>query len=360
MTHKLPIVTLGGVATGAILATAVLWSGAPSVLVEARGDDVTSVAAQPLKVPAARAAVTTAGAVNAVTAGGTSGALIPRSGADADSPQNLVRRAAERLAAFETIRAKLRMKVRLFDRELVGTGRYVQGPRETHLLRYELSLQSGKETSGVLQVCDGTDLWIRDYSPGRNALRKVDVAKALAAGQGSGAPHDTAAMQVVAGEAAIPGIGGLPRLVETLERTVEFSSARPVEISGVPMIEVSGRWSSEFLKWLSAPPDKQDKPSDNSPPELADLPQHMPDAVAIYLARDDLFPYRIEYRRTTHERPHFWSLHRSETTSTILELQWHDVSFNSAVDRAEFTYKPGDTPVTDYTDAFARGMERFR
>jgi hypothetical protein len=81
----------------------------------------------------------------------------------ADQAAQAERIVAAALAAMgraESISARVRQRVRIDDRVLVGAGRYVQsGLGEDQRYRYESSMKSDTETFDLLEVCDGLFAW---------------------------------------------------------------------------------------------------------------------------------------------------------------------------------------------------------
>ena len=69
--------------------------------------------------------------------------------------------AARAAFAYETLSAKIRLRVRLFQQNLVGKGEYFQlGPTENKLLRLDLKIRTAKTETRLQQVCDGRNLWV--------------------------------------------------------------------------------------------------------------------------------------------------------------------------------------------------------
>jgi hypothetical protein len=79
-------------------------------------------------------------------------------------------------------------------------------------------------------------------------------------------------------------MGGLPQLLEMLARQYEFAEPQPATFHQTAV------WS---LKGTISPQAKQrilDAAGER-------LPQHVPASVVMVLGQDDLFPFRIEFRR---------------------------------------------------------------
>ena len=79
----------------------------------------------------------------------------------------------------ESISARVRQRVRVDDRVVVGAGRYVQsGLGEDQRYRYESSMQSDTETFDLLEVSDGLFAWsYRRLGPQPPQLERLDVRR---------------------------------------------------------------------------------------------------------------------------------------------------------------------------------------
>jgi hypothetical protein len=100
----------------------------------------------------------------------------------ADQAAQAERIVAAALAAMgraESISARVRQRVRIDDRVLVGAGRYVQsGLGEDQRYRYESSMKSDTETFDLLEVCDGLFAWsYRRIGPQPPQLERLDVRR---------------------------------------------------------------------------------------------------------------------------------------------------------------------------------------
>lgn len=274
---------------------------------------------------------------------------------ESEVPSSLVRDAAATLAAQDSVNVKLRLRVDMFGQELKGSGRYLQGASLSRQFRFELKLQLGDSFSSVQQVCDGQSLWIRRQIDGPPTIAKVDLAKVDASIEsaivnggiaGNAAPGDTPPM-------LIPGAGGLAAgglagVLFGLDRAFDFREATDTTIGEVPMRAVTGTWKpSRLVRML---PDQKVAIEGGGKVDLTKLPLHMPDHVVVFLGRDDLFPYRIEYRRSKDGNPP--AALDASPVSTMVSMELFEARFGSGVDSQEFIYTPGAAPVGDDTPAY--------
>src|SRR5262249_27098769 len=137
--------------------------------------------------------------------------------------------------------------------------------------------------------CDGDTLWIRRQIGQVLELAKVDMRRVVAA------QHAGAGVGVAPAAMTMP-IGGLPKMVESLEQSFDFGAPSNTQISKVPMIALVGTWKPARLATLW--PEAKAAVDAGEPIDLKRLPENLPDHVVLFLGQADLFPYRIEYRRT--------------------------------------------------------------
>jgi hypothetical protein len=102
-----------------------------------------------------------------------------------------------------------------------------------------------------------------------------------------------------------------------------------------------GKWIPERLALLM--PDQVEAMQAGQPADLSRLPDHVPEQALIYLGRDDLFPYRIEYRRASTGE---------NAPRALMVVELYEVQVNSAVDPLQFVYNPGTARYADETDAY--------
>jgi hypothetical protein len=290
------------------------------------------------------------------TLGASAAASTTGVAAEIEPRQPLVRQAAASLAALESVNVKLRLRVDLFGQQLAGSGRYLQGASLSRKFRYELKLQLGDTFSSVQQVCDGQSLWIRRQIEGPPTVARVDLAKVDAAVDFSRV--DASAPRDAGPNAALPMLplggrglaaGGLAGVLLGLDRAFDFRTATEATIGDVPMRAVTGTWRPSRLARML--PDQKAAIEAGGRVDLSKLPVHMPDHVVVYLGRDDKFPYRIDYRRSTDGDPLAAAIDAS-TATTLVSMELFEARFGSAVDPQEFIYTPGSTPVADETAAY--------
>ena len=268
--------------------------------------------------------------------------------------QRLVAESARRLLAESSIKANVRFKASAYGHEVVGVGSYLQlGDGPEKLLRLEMKSQVGDQTATLQEICSEDEYWVRRDVPqltttvGRASLRPIRQAIARMSKDPQVDPIQTWII-----------LGGLPRMMEELHRSfnfspataseVEFTSADGRSVERMPVWIVTGEWKQERLDFLTG---------NKTPENLAKLPQQLPTRVELILGRVDhafpLFPYRISYLRPrgqsgTDEPP----TADPGSFEPLCTLEFYGVYHTSDIDPREFAYDPGDQEVADLTQHF--------
>lgn len=279
---------------------------------------------------------------------------------------DLVRDAAERLASHKTVQAMLRQQVQMFGQTLVGNGAYRQSRRGTELLlRMDMQLQLDDRAATYQQIADGRFLWkfqdrpdIKKLGAFKQSLTRVDldvVRRSMPTGDSAALPPRPTAI----------GHGGLPQFLSELLHHFTFDVPQSATLHDVPVWILNGSWYEPALrktmeKYRADVREAVDLPADFK--ELVEsLPAQFPHRVSMAIGKDDLFPYRIEYRRATQSD----SSNEIVVTSSsrpIVTLELFQVQYDVPIDRNHFVRRAGDLPVRDVTAEFlsARGLEYRR
>ncbi len=254
----------------------------------------------------------------------------------------MLAQAVDRLDRYPSISARIRQRAEIYDMPMIGTGLYLQGPPGSQCMRLELKMQVDNDVMSVQQVCDGNNLWvIRHLGPqqtlGRIEARTVvENQKGWAQKPGQGGPLGI-------------GIGGLPRLVRSLNHSFRFADPVPTKLSTFPVHELRGMWRPEALARML--PDQKAKIEAGGPADLSKLPEEAPDEVYLLLGRDDLFPYRVEYRR--HEE----GGEDGAQTRVLLVMELFEVRADATIERRLFDYQPGELPISELTSTYIENLK---
>jgi hypothetical protein len=281
----------------------------------------------------------------------------PPTPAPTPQPSALIQQAIRALEDRTSISARLRQTVNLFGKQLVGAGGYLE-QRTGGVLRFRMDsrIQLGDQLSSFILLCDGQYLWKfqRLHDPG--TLTRIDVTRVLQALEEAGQTERLGR----AGDWA--EIGGLPKLLRGLYTNFDFQAVEPTQLAGMvienaratnqlPVWKLSGQWNR--------PPPGHRLPDQNpqipvgQPFDLSQLPEPLPQYVDLYLGREDLFPYCVEYfrRRPTGEEGQGGAQRQSIVKIDLFGVNWNPV------DPANFVYNPGNLDVKDQTEEFLRSLE---
>lgn len=256
--------------------------------------------------------------------------------------ENLLLASARRLAELPAVEARLRQRVELFGQTIVGRGVYLQKrtPRGV-LLRLDLTMQVGGREVSLTQVCDGRFLWIRRDLDDANSLSRVDIQRVAEATRKAKAKplSDSTTNWLV--------LGGLPRLLESLDEHFEFAPPRPAKMDKSQVWILEGTWRAKRLAKLL--PDQAKTILAGKPADLTQLAPQLPSHVVVVFGQADLMPYRIEYRRVSHQASGAGAVSRA---SPLVVLDLLELRRRDDLEEDQFRYDPGEQEVADQTDLY--------
>jgi hypothetical protein len=236
----------------------------------------------------------------------------------------------------------VRYRVDAFGHHLLGTGNYLQsGPPAARQLRLDLRMKVGDKPATHQEIRGLDYYWIRrEVPPNPPTLGRVDLVLLRRALQRT----DPLAQGDALPRGAWIMLGGLPRLLTSLDRSFEFAApqADEVQLAGggdipqrLPIWVLSGKWKPARLAALSGREDGNQ------------LPDQFPDRVEIVLDRSDqtlpLFPYRISYFRAAEGQ---------SVPRELLTVELFNVRRVPPIDPREFQYQAGEQEVLDHTSAY--------
>jgi hypothetical protein len=267
---------------------------------------------------------------------------------DPAAGQKLLERAILSLEGRRSVSAKIRQRVDLFGRKLVGSGTYLeQRSAEELLMRMELKIQVGDQVTSLLQVCDGRYYWVHrkmGSDPGtltRIALVRVGVAL-----------EETGEMPQPGKVGSWLGLGGLPRLLRGLNASFQFSPPEETQLDQRPVWKLHGEWKPERVARFFS--DKDKTAQEGKPLDLSKLPAHLPDRVLLYLGRDNVFPYQVEYCRF---QPNLKGRYGSPEDRVMVAMELFDEVLNVPIDSNRFTYSPpAELEIVDQTEAYLQSL----
>ncbi len=273
---------------------------------------------------------------------------------------SLLQKSIETIESQHSISAEITHRVDLFGKQFLGKGYYCEERSGPHpLVRFELKTPMGDSMSSLKQVSDGKFLWISRVVMGKASLARVDLArleKAVGkqgrAGQGGETSQPLAAShrEKIVGLGQAISLGGMPGLLRSLQASFDFESAESEILYSTPVWKLRGCWRTSKLAAM-LPDQKEAIKQGRGEVDLTRLPRQVPDHVHLWLGKDDLLPYRIEYRRTQKG---------SHGSRAMVTMQLLKVSVNVPLDRDNFIYRPNKIKMTpiDQTDAYIDRIAR--
>jgi hypothetical protein len=260
--------------------------------------------------------------------------------------ERIVASAVAVIGRAEAVSIKLRQKVRVGDRVLVGTGRYLQSGRgEEQRFRFETSLTCDTETFEITEVCDGMFCWIHqrnsDVPP---TLHRIDVRRVRSrlAELKAPDPDETA-----------PYLGGLQRSLWALRQWFRFGTALPADLDGTPVWVAEGRWHPDWLSGVM--PKLAEAARRPGGVTATELPDGMPWGVRMWIGRSDLVLRRIEWLAIPGTRP----VANSEP-EPIAVLDLVECRFAGPFDASAFFYQPASQGLVDITDNYVKALGLMR
>lgn len=272
---------------------------------------------------------------------------IPQTGKPSDRPPDLLHQAIRLVEGRRSISAKVWQRAELFGKQLEGSGIYLEQRSEEGLqLRLELKFPLDGEPCVLLQVCNGRYLWRYEKFGAAAKLERIDTWRVLQALEERGPPSSEASLP------PWPGWGGVPRLLRALQCNFDFSPPQAAELpGGFPTLRLEGQWKSDRLAALYG--GSHVAAGQGRAGDLGALPPQAPHHVMVYLGRDDLFPYRIEFRRSN---PSNRNSGRTGRDPIMAVMELREVVFNVPIAREQFHYDPGTLEYTEQTDRFLESL----
>jgi hypothetical protein len=230
--------------------------------------------------------------------------------------------AREKLIGYKTVKAEILEVVTLGIRKLRIKGKYLQGSELQ--LRFEFEVNVGGTKGTLLEVCDGQILWTY-YEVGTQKRVARRSVRQILDGAGGG-PENVLIAEI--------GFGGLPGLLASIQRAIEFDKQWEQDVDDQTLIVVEGSWNTIYrAKFLGL------KASSTDP-----LPAHVPDRVRIYYDKKHLFPRRVLYLKQDVQ---------TQVHHPMVKLDFVNVQWNVELDEDAFNYTPPENvPREDTTEHY--------
>jgi len=254
----------------------------------------------------------------------------------------ILERAREELQRRESMSARVRYQINLFEQQLIGSGGYWQSGRGSDKrVRFELRVQRSEDYSHWLQVCDGRYVWTAAETLNGPLLTRLDLNRIRK-------QQELQWGYTTFSDGVLWDWGGLPKMLKVLEQNFTWSRA----VSGVlepdktPAWALTGEWKPKNLAALV--PEQAARIAAAPTPTFELFPPQIPARITLYIRQQDFFVQRIEYRSPQGVRggaelpPEQWPV--------ALTLEFTDVVFDQRLDEQIFAYQPGRQEVLDVTD----------
>lgn len=263
----------------------------------------------------------------------------------------IVRTAREQMFKRQAARADITQKVALGDFKFESRGKFVAAGGFRFRLEYSVSMTNVE--GRYLEVCDGQILHIRrqigdiaapgttvpTLSPGvanlELELSRRDIQKILReTRQHLDVPEAVHAAEI--------GIGGIPAVLASIERSMVLDAVREETVNGIEYVMVQGRWR----------PDRQQELLQGLGSFAGHVGQFLPDLVRVSFNKSTLFPEKFTYLKlASAERKSY---------RPILTIELTNVQLDGPVSPGEFAYvAPPGSEETDETMQYVQTIKQL-
>jgi hypothetical protein len=261
----------------------------------------------------------------------------------------LVREVLAALERWPNVSAKFRQTLRIGDDRLSGAGQYWQrGVGNQRRTRLEWKTAVAGETATFHQIFDKNGrLWTDFRLADARTVERIDMTRLRRELTVSTGQRESRAGENLT-ELELLARGGLSQLIAELHRCFTFGPPEAAAQQGRPLWRVMGTWRPTELAetWPSLNPDSD-----------GNWPLHLPRYVALWVGRDDRFPYIIEYGWAGDRRFSNSAAANQTVADPIARYEFFDVTWNTSMPEWLFEFTPTDV---DWRDATARVVERLR
>jgi|GEM_PF-4442009 len=261
---------------------------------------------------------------NATTVSSLEGGGVVGEGLD---PEAVVRRAIWQAVWGEPIASRVRQKISMFGKELVGVGSYCHAGKGTSKLKWQMRFASAEAVTNYLQISDGRLLWTSQQVDERIEVNRVDldpIRERIGVVRESDLSNPLLAMELA--------VGGQAELLRSLYHRYDWESAVPAKLDQQPVWLLTGEIRQQ-------PPIPAARAPIDQAMQSASQTGLLPERVRLALGRTEQFPFflhRIEYfKKKEADGNTLWE------PRTVIEF--FEVSAPRALEAELFQYEVRDT-----------------
>lgn len=243
--------------------------------------------------------------------------------------------AREKLINYQSVKAKIVETVAIGERRFTMKGNYLQGDGLKLRLDYEVAV--GTTTGKLIEVCDGQILWSHQVIGKEQRVNRRNVRQILEAAAAAEPTSETLLHAEL-------GLGGIPGLLASLQKSVQFEKQWEQDFDSQPFLVIDGGWKAEQRAKFMGP---------NADAKKA-LPSFVPDRVRIYVQKDSKFPRRIMYLKR-----YDGATASQKSLRPMVTIDFVDVALNVPVDDAAFVFVlPENVERQDVTEEYLKLFEK--
>lgn len=255
----------------------------------------------------------------------------------AEQALDVLQKARTQIESYDSLKADLLETVLIGARRFQSTGTYLHARGNRVRQEYELTLKGadGKPLKGrLLQVSKAGVMHTSRKIGDQQLLTRRDVDNILAAIE----KYPSIDAELLRAEL---GLGGLPGLLASLERSFDFEEYKLETIQDSRYVMIGGGWNEVYKS--------RNRPKGTDP--NAALPPYVPDYVRVYFDEQSLFPRRIFYFKKVDNKLH-----------PMLTLDFLNVQQNVPLDDSDFDYfpPPGVIPTDETQQKIDQIIQSFQ
>lgn len=251
---------------------------------------------------------------------------MPNSSSELD-PDAIVRRAIWQAVWGDPVNSRVRQRISMYGKELIGVGSYCHAGQGSNKLKWQMRLAAADSVTNYLQISDGRLLWTSQQVGEKIEVNRVDldpIRERIGPVRESDLANPLLAMELA--------IGGQAELLRSLYHRYKWETAVPTKLDKQPVWLLTGEIRQQ-------PP----IPSARAPVDQtmvgASQTGLLPQRVRLALGRTEqypFFPHRIEYFKKKEGEG-------ASTWEQLTVVEFFEVSTPSTLEPDLFQYEVRDT-----------------